>query len=285
MESPEISMSNLDRFDARCDVPPCPPGNAPLFVLSAGWRSGSTLLQRLLCSTREALIWGEPYGRAGLIPAMARSALVLRDDWPAASCFAPRSLPDDLENRWIANLYPPASAFKSSFRVQLDTLFAEPAASRGYPRWGLKEVRFHAVDARFLKWIYPDARFFFLIRNPWDAWASARGGLWYTRWPNGKITNATTFATHWLNLTKSFLQWNDDSGFLLRYEDLIVSGTDLSPLARHGGLFEIDRSVLDVKLRGMDRPPVELPSTDVQAIASIAGDTASNLGYTHRGPA
>lgn len=272
-------MSNLDQFDARCNVPESAPANAPLFVLAAGWRSGSTLLQRLLCSTKEALIWGEPYGRSGLIPAMARSALVLREDWPAAGCFAPRELPSDLSNQWIANLYPPADAFKRSFRVQLDTLLAEPAAARGFARWGLKEVRFHSIDARFLRWIYPDARFYFLVRNPWDAWASARGGLWYMRWPTAKIGDARTFATHWNKLAKSYTEWTDDSGFLLRYEDIIAPSTDLTPLSTHGGLGPIDRSVLDVKLRGMERPPVDLPPHDIEVINQIAGPLANLLGY------
>ena len=37
--------------------------DAPIFILSAGWRSGSTLLQRML--TPECLIWGNPTGTPG----------------------------------------------------------------------------------------------------------------------------------------------------------------------------------------------------------------------------
>ena len=101
------------------------------------------------------------------------------------------------------------------------------------------------------------------------------------RWPNAKIADATSFATHWVNLTKSFLQWGDDSGFLLRYEDLILPGANLAPLAAHGGLKPIDHGVLEVKLRGMDRPPVVLPLADVEAITRAAGPVASQLGYHH----
>ncbi len=32
----------------------------PIFILSAGWRSGSTLIQRLIMSKERILIWGEP---------------------------------------------------------------------------------------------------------------------------------------------------------------------------------------------------------------------------------
>ena len=34
----------------------------PVFVLSAGWRSGSTLLQRMIMeNNRDLLMWGEPF--------------------------------------------------------------------------------------------------------------------------------------------------------------------------------------------------------------------------------
>src|SRR5262245_48832244 len=43
----------------------------PIFILSAGWRSGSTLVQRCVMSGGEAMIWGEPYGPFGLFDALA----------------------------------------------------------------------------------------------------------------------------------------------------------------------------------------------------------------------
>ncbi len=40
----------------------------PIFVLTSGWRSGSTLLQRIVVTDPKLLIWGEPLGDLGLIP-------------------------------------------------------------------------------------------------------------------------------------------------------------------------------------------------------------------------
>ena len=34
----------------------------PVFLFSAGWRSGSTLLQRLITHGGEVMMWGEPFG-------------------------------------------------------------------------------------------------------------------------------------------------------------------------------------------------------------------------------
>src|SRR5262245_32576620 len=44
-----------NRFDENED------GAAPIFLLSSGWRSGSTLVQRLINSDSSVLMWGEPF--------------------------------------------------------------------------------------------------------------------------------------------------------------------------------------------------------------------------------
>jgi len=277
-------MSDLwQRFDARFGLPPLPDAGAPLFVLAAGWRSGSTLIQRLLCSTGEALVWGEPYGRAGLIPALTRSAMVLREDWPAEASLAPQTLPNDLSSRWIANLYPEAGALRDSFRAQLDTWLAAPARGRGFRRFGLKEVRLHAMDAHFLRWIYPDARFYFVVRNPWDAWKSAKGGVWFARWPNEGVRDAVGFARHWKRLMESFVQWPDDSGLLVRYEDVISPGFNTRQLSEHGRLADLDPSVLDKRIRGINKPPSSLNAQEIEVIRQICEPLAGMLGYVGPG--
>ncbi len=275
-------MTPLERFDARWDLPDVSDGASPVFLLAAGWRSGSTLLQRLVCSSGEVLVWGEPYGRSGLIPGLARAALALRDDWPGSGHFAPEQLYQDLSKTWIANLYPPAEALKRSFKAQLDTLLGEPARQRGYPRFGLKEVRLHAVDARFLQWIYPQARFVFLVRNPWDAWASAKGASWFLRWPDRKVADALSFAKHWRWLMEGFAQWKESSAMLIRYEDLSAPGVDLKPLAQHLGVTALDPTVFQARPRGMSRPPLKLDGGEIATIAQVTAELATALDY--RGP-
>ena len=80
----KVFMANpwLD-FDKKWNVPPIEQGLKPVFALASIWRSGSTLLQRLLCSDPEIILWGEPYGDAGILPGLANSArCLLRSDWP-----------------------------------------------------------------------------------------------------------------------------------------------------------------------------------------------------------
>ena len=49
----------------------------PIFIFAAIWRSGSTLLQRLLCSDPSLILWGEPYTDTDLLPRLARGAKAL----------------------------------------------------------------------------------------------------------------------------------------------------------------------------------------------------------------
>ena len=44
---------------------------SPIFLLAAGWRSGSTLLQRILVTDPSVLLWGEPFGEMALASGLA----------------------------------------------------------------------------------------------------------------------------------------------------------------------------------------------------------------------
>ena len=63
------------------------PGPEPVFLLAAGWRSGSTLVQRLLASSGELLMWGEPYDHCGLIRSLAEGVRPFAEAWPPGSVF------------------------------------------------------------------------------------------------------------------------------------------------------------------------------------------------------
>lgn len=62
----------------------------PVFLLSAGWRSGSTLLQRLLVGSGEIAVWGEPLGETGLIARLAHALTLIDARWPPDKFFARR---------------------------------------------------------------------------------------------------------------------------------------------------------------------------------------------------
>lgn len=214
------------QLQALCPAPTDPNDDAPIFLLSAGWRSGSTLLQRLLMSDPDVLIWGEPYDECGLVQALAGSAKAFRSGWPPAEYFYDGRPPDTLTGDWIANLFPALDDWRRGQRALFDTMFAEPARRAGARRWGLKEVRLTAEHALYLKWLYPNSKFLLLYRHPLDAYRSysAFGRSWYDVFPDRPMLTSRMFGKHWRKLMLGFLRDAEALGaMLIRYED-IVSG-------------------------------------------------------------
>lgn len=215
-------LSNLGALPETADV------EQPVFVLACGWRSGSTLLQRMIMTDQRVLIWGEPLGR--LAPLTRLSDLVSHvGESPPPSQFTDLGRLDapDPAASWIANLFPGGGHLGAGLRALLDRWLAVPARDRGYARWGLKDVRLGSADALVLRWLYPGAHLVVLIRDPFDAWRSLRAVAedWGTfeRYPDRAVPDAAAFGRLWNRLAVS---WSDPVGppdpVRLRYEDVVA---------------------------------------------------------------
>lgn len=203
---------------------------APLFVFSSSWRSGSTLLQRYITATGEVLVWGET---GGALNAIAEAV----GGWEQISADSARRFQDSVGGKgeaayrkfvaapkyehaglWIANLTPPYADILASLRTLFDTLYRERAQEFGYLRYGFKETRCDLSTAYHLQTLFPDARFVFLVRNPFDVILSIKRRRWMGR-PAGHAT-LKHYADHWRTRAMQFRQ--ADFGLTLRYEDFIV---------------------------------------------------------------
>jgi hypothetical protein len=206
--------------------------DAPIFVLSTGWRAGSTLLQRILATDPRLLLWGEPMGEMTIISAIADMI---------AHSISPRNLqlwkdqPDPtspgLSTSWVANLYPPSDDFRLALRGFFDRWLRAPARERGFTRWGLKEVRLGATEAVLLHWLYPNAKFVIISRHPYDSFRSLADAQWdpvYYRYPDVCVDSAASFARHWNRLAVSWSELPAGfPAFHIKYEDLIGGKVDL----------------------------------------------------------
>ena len=214
----------------------------PIFLFSAGWRSGSTLVQRLLSSTGEVMMWGEPFGaldklrdadqclalaaatptKVSLNSELAGSGAKQFQEFVSSGC--------DPAKTWIANVAPPEASVKHAFAELFTGLYGVESSRLGYSRWGIKEVRSDAEVARWLYSIFPNSKFVFLIRDPRDTILSIKRRNWLGR--KSGFATALYFARHWSALASSFL--SADFGYLLRYEDLIADPeAELSKLGRY----------------------------------------------------
>lgn len=266
----------------------CPPATEddreqPIFLLSAGWRSGSTLLQRLLMSDPNVLIWGEPYDECGIIQALADSMKAFRPGWPPADYYYDGTEPVQLSGEWIANLFPSLEELRKAQRAFFDTLFAEPARKAGAKRWGIKEVRLGAEHCYYLRWLYPNAQFIFLYRSPFDAYRSycSHGRNWYNTFPDKPVFTARTFGMHWRALAEGFLHHQHELGALLiRYEYLALGQASVADLKDKLGL-DIDHSILKTKVGSAERfaRKTTISRTEAWLLRRAAAPIAEQLGY------
>ena len=250
--------------------------------MAAGWRTGSTLVQRML--SRDCFVWGEPYGQGGLLDSVGDLLRRFSDFWPEDAFFYQPQNDESRTNKFIANLYPPPLSLLDAYIHFFETLFAQPARSAGMDRWGVKTVRLVADHAYFFRWLFPKARFLFLTRNPYDAFRSyytiskRRNVRWFDRWPDQPVTSEY-FARHWVRLTASFREHAEtlDAKFL-RYEDLVSGDIDLGEIEEYLGL-TLAREALATNPGAFPLPDDRLAEGLYNEIANHVEPLAQSLGY------
>jgi hypothetical protein len=255
----------------------------PIFLLSAGWRSGSTLLQRLIMSDARVMIWGEPYDECGTIQALAEGMKAFRADWPPGEYYYDGRPTRELTGDWIANLFPALADMRRGHRALFDRMYSEPAIRAGASRWGIKEVRLGVEHAYYLRWIYPKARFLFLYRNPLAAYRSyaRHGRSWYDTFPDKPMFTPTAFGMHWRRLMEGYAREADKLGALLvRYEDLIGDAPPLDAIDAHLGI-KMNRAVLDDKVGSSEGRGGGVPVSALERwlLRRAVAPLATELGY------
>lgn len=231
---------------------------APIFLLATGWRSGSTLLQRILVTDPNVLLWGEPLGEIALLPEMAGMLARLSPfSELARSHECQETVFSSLATSWIATLYPPGTDFRHGLQSLLVEWLCVPARRRGFSRWGFKEVRLGAVEATLLHWIFPKAKFILLSRNPYDCYRSLADSGWhhvYHTRPDVRVDSAAGIARHWNRTALSWTELPESFPvFRIKYEDLITRRVNFRALESWLGVKLNEGVALSTKVGGTVR--------------------------------
>jgi len=260
----------------------------PIFIFASGWRSGSTLLQRLIMSHDQTLIWGEPFNQFNIIQrqACALSAVCQAyppENWTLNAQRLRHNSSEKLSKQFIPNLYPDFQFLRLAHQSFFLNLFKTPAVNHGYSRWGLKEVRLGIDTAVYLKWVFPNAKFLFLYRNPYEAYASLKPNLhlWslYEVWPETPIRTPSSFGKFWRKLVTGYLESADElDGLVIKYEDLCSGKFSIDKLEEYLGL-SISRRLLEHKV-GSTKGKPSLTPMEVFLIRKSVNPLATRLGYS-----
>ena len=204
------------------------------------------MLQRLITASSESLIWGEAGGALDqmadafqcyeqmLGPGGQRYKFGFGGN--GAQQFQEFNVPDKQGfNKWIACMNPPVDIFFQSFYQFFESVYASPAEKLGFTSWGVKEVQSGLETARFLRKLYPSAKFVFLVRNPFACLTSIKRRNWMDRPQDPRALEY--FGGHWARLAGEFR--SADFGRLVKYEELVATPEVQDSLGNYLGCVEL----------------------------------------------
>ncbi len=239
----------------------------PVFLLAGGGRTGSTLIQRLVLSTRQVLMWGEHGGI--LVPH-------LRQLVASAHSFVTKAKGNQMRESfianghgaWVANMNPEMSYFQAGCKTFLEQSMGAAARDMGYERWGFKEIRYGLTEALILQELFPDASFILLVRDPVHCLKSIKGSMWY-----GKDfqSSPARFLNAWSQISKELADARTQLKHccFIRYEDAIANPQKITQEISEAiriPFSAFDLTTFDRKLRGSPTPPSDLDKEDFDAM-------------------
>lgn len=246
---------------------------APLIVLSAAPRMGTTLVQRLLCSAGNCLIYGDSVGNdAAFFMSWLSSKQFAVTHQAQSSDLMLDGVLSGKTAEFIAELLPESGGYLASLsRMAAGPLAhcATEARGHGRPVWGWKLAGAQAWSIELLPTMLPKARVIRVDRDLADTARSAKAarmvgpGADFERFVADAAANRTALA----GLTGRL------PVFDLRLEDLIANPEQLiSDLEAFAGCSRIDREVVAVKLNHPHSawvPPVPLSSEEEALVRSF----------------
>jgi len=270
------------------DCYPQPEEKYPIFLLGTG-RCGSTLLQKILNSVDNAMIYGE---HGGFLKQVAAAYFLNLEDKMIEKYIMrqnvagkdPISVFETLKNShlWSAwtNWYN-LETVKNNFRDFIESFF-NPISMKEKVHWGFKEIRYGLDDRvpEMLADLYPDGRLVFIVRHPVDVVASKISA----RASDGIEADAHTWVaqnTYFLD----FFRRNTERSTIVCYEELISNKSqELSQLFHWLGfsLSDRQRSIIETtkpSYRGRPRP-AKLTPDEVNSINKITLEIRNELGYS-----
>jgi hypothetical protein len=212
----------------------------PLLILGSGQRCGSTLVQRLLISHPEVMVWGE---HGGHLHDLIEASSNLRKFDEAKGAAAREQFAERGTDGWIATLLPEPGIVAGAARAYLEALFAAPAVALGRPRWGFKEVRFGLKDAEAIRELYPLTRVIHVTRDPRDQLSSI--DYWERTAPGWFRQMTRNSMRQWTEVNSSFLEGLAERRWISswRFEDIVADPDRF--VATISDLIEVDPGDLD----------------------------------------
>jgi hypothetical protein len=194
--------------------------SAPLLLTSPSVRSGTTLLQRLLCSSANALVYGEEVGKdlALQLQVLSSRRLVYAHSRQRFAHSLSRVLAGDTDD-WLIDLMPDLDAYLGALDAGafagLDSC-RQHAQAAGRSVWGFKYPGWPPPLMRLLHAGQPGTRVLYLRRNLADTARSAKA------WDGLAEADVEPFCQQWLEHLRFMHAWRQQAPVLMLDFDTLV---------------------------------------------------------------
>lgn len=244
----------------------------PIIVTSPAVRCGTTLVQRLLSSSPDTLIYGEPCA-ADLefgLQMLAHKLMIFRQNAAGHERLHAATVGGTV-NAWISDLMPSQENYINGLvRGAVAGLEAcrNDAAQNGRSLWGIKYPGWSPWTVSQVRELMPFARWVVVCRDLEGTLKSAK------TWKGISSTLAVEeFCRAWATNYAFYRSLANNPQVLLLNYGAIVSDPDALVAALQGftGAAAIDRDVLDFKVNsagGDYRAPIELTDADREIVAA-----------------
>ena|SRR3989441_4957674 len=225
----------------------------PLVITAPTIRSGTTLLQRLLCSSSKALIYGELCAQdlEFFLNFYAFKSQQYNCRQEEVSTSLRRVLAGDV-NDWIPTLMPEIPDYLRAIgRAAFSGISycRDHAIGLGRPVWGFKHPAWNPATVRLMRALMPRARFIFIHRELKDCLKSAKAqgvtyGATYSK------SEVEEFCRSWAENREYLLSLDGEATvFSLQFEDLVREPQEtLARMTKFTGVQDMDPNVLNHKV-------------------------------------
>ena len=225
----------------------------PVFVVAPTARNGITLIQRLLNTTRQIIVYGENTAFVQTMPSLVHSAVQTHVRLgPEMEETRKRFLHETTEF-WSSGLWPDTNrfqllAFEAFYKMAAH--YQGCTEDYGHVRWGLKNPMDGPQMIERLQILMPAARFVFIYRDLFDVARSAKSRQFIRN-----SDDLVHYARTWRENLTAVLADRSDRVCALQYEDLLARPEHHIPrLEQFAGVTGIDAGVLDRKINTFDGP-------------------------------
>ena len=199
-----------------------PPGAhelSPTFITAPAPHNGTSLLQRLICTSEEGICYGDNLADEILSLVDWAMAMIQRhQEYTDQEADVLAKALDRTPNKWMPELAPAFDPYMSalfSVLYNLPQAAADFAKTEGREQWSVSKPGIPAQRASELLSLFPKARVIFIHRNPLSAFRD------HLRDAPG--ANIEEFGKTWNTHCRDYLALSSDRVLKLRYEDAVES--------------------------------------------------------------